>query len=173
MFKKILVAIDRSAMGKFVFTNACNLAKAMGANLMLLHVLSPYEEDYPNVSLIEGFNYYPDQFDNGVNQYLEKLEQFKQESAELLEDYTHKALTMGVSAEFMQTTGNPGYTICEMAITWNADLIIIGHRGHSNWQELILGSVSNYVTHNAQCSVLTVQEHQASSFMSDLHPQWA
>lgn len=44
-----------------------------------------------------------------------------------------------------------------MARSWNANIIVIGRRGHRGFTEFFLGSVSNYVMHHASCSVLTVQ----------------
>lgn len=40
---------------------------------------------------------------------------------------------------------------------WNADLIIMGSRGHSGLKELVLGSISKYVVHHALCSVMVVR----------------
>lgn len=48
-------------------------------------------------------------------------------------------------------------TICKLAKSWEADLIVVGHQGMSPLQELARGSVSNYVMHYAPCSVLTIQ----------------
>ncbi len=156
MFNKILVAIDRSPVGKYVFTAALSLAKVSGAKLMLLNVLSPYEEDYPYSPFIEPFNYLAGKFDDSLDMYLEKLEQFKQEGLDLLNLYTKEALNIGINTEFIQIPGNPGNVICEVATNNNVDLIVIGYRGHSPWQELLLGSVSNYVSHHAKCSVFTI-----------------
>ena len=47
--------------------------------------------------------------------------------------------------------------ICNAAISWQADLIIMGRRGRTGLSELFLGSVSNYVLHHAPCAVLVVQ----------------
>ncbi|WP_390691905.1 universal stress protein [Aetokthonos hydrillicola] len=63
----------------------------------------------------------------------------------------------GVTVEIEQCSGTPGKTICDVARTWNADLIIVGRRGYSGMREIFLGSVSNYVLHHAPCSVLSIQ----------------
>jgi nucleotide-binding universal stress UspA family protein len=39
----------------------------------------------------------------------------------------------------------------------NADLIIIGSRGLTDWQGLLLGSVAHKVIHHATCPVLVVR----------------
>lgn len=50
--------------------------------------------------------------------------------------------------------GTPADTICEVARTEGCDLILIGHRGHSAIADLLLGSVSSAVVHQAPVSVL-------------------
>lgn len=156
MFYKILVALDRSEIGKYVFDEALSLAKAIRASLMLLHVLSPYEEGYPpNMPLVSNLNYSKMQ-EEDLKRYLEQLQVFKDQGLNLLQSRTDEATAAGVNTEFIQTPGTPGYVICGLARTWGADLILMGRRGHSSLSELILGSVSNYVTHHAPCSVLVV-----------------
>lgn len=156
MFHKILVAIDTSEFGKYVFDAALNLAKLTGASLMLLHVLSAEEEGSPSTPIIfSGLGYAGS--DKIIESYREEWEAFEKRSLELLQFRKHEAILVGVNAEFSQRLGSPGRTICDFAHTWQADLIVIGRRGHSGLTELILGSVSNYVLHYALCTVLTVQ----------------
>lgn len=156
MFHKILVAIDASERGQMVFDEALSLAKATTANLMLLHVLSSEEEGSPNISMI-GLEYYPTVAGELAEMHRKQWAEYEGRGLEMLQSYAEKASTAGVTAEFTQNLGSPGRTICEMARTWQADLIVMGRRGHSGINELLLGSVSNYVLHHAPCSVLTVQ----------------
>ena len=67
---------------------------------------------------------------------------------------TREATAARVSTEYTQLAGNPGRIICELASSWSADLIIVGSRELKGLKEIFLGSVSNYVTHHAPCSVL-------------------
>lgn len=156
MFHKILVAIDTSEIGKQVFDTAITLAKATGASLMLLHVLSSEEEGSPYLPIIfSGMGYAGG--DKIIENYREEWEAFAKQGVELLESRQQEATLAGVTAEVTQRSGSPGKTICEFAQTWQADTIVIGRRGHSGMSELILGSVSNYVLHHATCLVLIVQ----------------
>lgn len=50
--------------------------------------------------------------------------------------------------------GTPADTICEVARAEGCDLIVLGHRGHSAIADLLLGSVSSAVVHQAPVSVL-------------------
>jgi nucleotide-binding universal stress UspA family protein len=156
MFHKILVAVDRSASSQKVLDTAIGLAKSMDASLMLLHVLSNEEEDYPQMPSLPTMEYYP--IDNVIFEtYQKQVRAYEEKSLEQLRSYADQANTAGVSTEFTQNRGNAGRTICKMAQSWGADLIIMGRRGRSGLNELLLGSVSNYVLHHAPCSVFTVQ----------------
>lgn len=159
MFHKILVAIDTSASAKDVFYKALFLAKASKASLMLLHVLSGEEQGTVNIPILPRQDYYP--YPVMSKKTLEfnqqRWEVLEKQGLELLQSCTDEATLAGVSTEFIQSPGNPGQTICNLASTWGADLIVVGRQGLSGLSELALGSVSNYVLHNAPCSVLTMQ----------------
>ena len=164
MIDKILVAIDRSQKHKFVFDSAVSLAKTTGASLMLLHILFEEEANYP---VLPPYAYYPMLDKNNYDLYQEKLAEYKQLGINLLKDLTEQATEAGVKTEYTQLTGNPGREICELANTWSADLILVGSRGLTGLKEMFLGSVSNYVTHHAPCSVLIVRSAIANQSDSD------
>jgi nucleotide-binding universal stress UspA family protein len=147
MFRKILVALHRSDnMSEHIFKEALNLALATKASLKLLHVLSVDESESPSIL-------------NLINTPENKKhwEEFEKPGLDLLKSLTSEAKAAGIETEYYQTLGRPGRVICETARTWEAGLIVIGRRGLSGMSELILGSVSNYVTHYAPCSVMIVQ----------------
>jgi nucleotide-binding universal stress UspA family protein len=156
MFHRILVAIDHSEINQSVFEAALALAKTTGARLMLLHVLSLDERPILNPPFyISG--YASALTDEIIKQYQEEWAASEQRGLEKLRALTNEATTAGVSTEFTQNVGAPGQTICSIAQSWKADLVVIGRRGYSGLREMVLGSVSNYVLHHAPCSVLTVQ----------------
>jgi nucleotide-binding universal stress UspA family protein len=157
MFHKILVAVDNSEIGKQVFEEALSLAKTNGACLMILNVLDPFDERYPNALALQTNSIYPTFHAEAMNYYMGHWDELKQEGIEFLRLLCKEASARGVTAEFTQNFGEPGRTICEIAKSWQADLIMVGRRGRIGLSEFFLGSVSNYVLHHAHCSVLTVQ----------------
>ncbi len=95
-----------------------------------------------------------------VNLYQQHWQKLEQEGLELLQSLAEEATQAGVKTEWGQSLGYPGRNICESAQTWSADLILLGSRGLTGLKEMFLGSVSNYVTHHAPCSVLIVREEE-------------
>jgi nucleotide-binding universal stress UspA family protein len=155
MFHKLLVALDQSELSSRVFEEAMAIAKVTQAQLMLLHVLSPFDEGYPAVAFsgMDGLMLHQ----QAIETFTRQMEALEKEGLAYLQALAERAINEGVTAEFSQNLGNPGGTICALARTWNADLIIMGRRGRSGLSEILLGSVSNYVLHHAPCSVLAVQ----------------
>ncbi|WP_445634060.1 Universal stress protein [Nostoc sp. DSM 114161] len=153
MFKKILVALDRSEVGHRVFDQALSLAQLTQASLMLLHVLSPEEEGSPYVPMVSNFDYYPGLNSQNFELYQKQWETFKTQGIQMLQSFCAQANTAGITTEFTQNLGNPGRLICDLARSYDADLVVMGRRGRSGLTEFFLGSVSNYVLHHAPCSV--------------------
>ncbi len=154
MINKILVAVDRSENGKSIFNSAVSLAQTTGASLMLVHVVSSSESGYP---ILPTYTYYFLEDDREYDTYQKQLAKYKQWGLDFLQNLTQEATARGVDTEFTQLTGNPGRMICELAGNWSADLILVGSRGLKGLKEMFLGSVSNYVTHHAPCSVLIMR----------------
>lgn len=165
MFKKILVALDSSSTSKLVFAKALSLAQQNQADLMLLHVLSAEEEDSPMpLPPKVGDPYWTTVSEVTLESWLKQWETYESECLEKLQKFTAQAHRLGINTEFRQLPGSPGRTICHLAWSWQADLIIVGNRGRLGIGELLLGSVSNYVLHHASCSVLTVKDYVKREF---------
>ncbi|WP_299492823.1 universal stress protein [Acaryochloris sp. IP29b_bin.137] len=165
MLKKILVALDHSDFSQQTFMQSVVLAKATHAKLMLFHVISSTEEGYPVLPLIPDILEDYDLSQTEVTtSYLKDLDVFKANSLELLRSRSNQAKEQGISVVYQQSIGDPGREICEIARQWNADTIIIGRRSRNLLSKLLLGSVSNYVTHHAPCSVLIVHHQEVPEF---------
>jgi nucleotide-binding universal stress UspA family protein len=177
MFHKILVALDKSSASRRVLDEAIVLARSTNAAVMLLHVFSSIEDGYPSPMLPGVDGVYYGLHEQVVEIYTEQWQQLEQQELAWLKTLATEAINAGVSTEFTQNVGDPGRTICQIAQTWSADLIMLGRQGRSGLTEFFLGSVSNYVLHHAPCSVLTVQgqltpetSHKQDAADSLLHP---
>ncbi|MEL4896948.1 universal stress protein [Crocosphaera sp. Alani8] len=159
MYQKILIALDMSDMREIVFNHGLSLAKQeKNSSLLLLHILSGEEENSPLPIPSDLKEMYPAAGnDLTLTTWKEQWEAFEKSGVQMLESYQRKAINTDIRAEFQQIYGSPGSKICKIANEWNADVIVMGHRGLSGLQEFFLGSVSNYVLHHAPCSVLIVQ----------------
>ncbi|MEL7079708.1 MAG: universal stress protein [Cyanobacteria bacterium J06582_2] len=154
MIDKILATIDNSPRNQAVFETAVSLAQATGAKLMLLHVLSEEDVDYP---ILPTYAYYAVLKGKDDSIFHQKFDEYERREEEFLKELTRKAIALGIDAEYAQLSGIPGWTICEIASKWSANLILVGSRGLKGMKEMFVGSVSNYVTHHAPCSVLIVR----------------
>lgn len=156
MFSKIIVAVDRSDTSQHAFNKAIAFAKAVQGTIMLIHVLSPMDENYPK-PIFPIDSVYTRLKAEAIKSHFQQWEELEQEGLTFLRNLTAQATAAGIPTEFTQSLGHPGQAICVLARTWEADLIIMGRRGRAGLSELFLGSMSNYVLHHAPCSVLTVQ----------------
>lgn len=146
MANKILVALDNSTVNRVVFDEALTIAKAMEAHLRILHVI-PLGRGALQDSPGQPAHLTPFLFDQGEDSLPEE---------HLFKQYVSEAIHAGIHTEFFQYAGEPGKIICNFARVWEANLIIMGRRGHSSMSELMMGSVSDYVIHHAPCSVQIV-----------------
>lgn len=141
MLDKILVAIDFSDISKNAFNTAVFLAQKTNAKLILLHIIPPLPKD-----------------ESLTSTYEESWQKLEQRGWKRLQSLARKATKAGVSVEFTQDLGNPERAIYDFAKIRLVDTILLGSRGLTGAKEMFLGSVSNYVTHHAPCSVLIVRE---------------
>lgn len=156
MFKKILVALDRSPEAAAVFEKALLIAQAQGGELLLIHLVDWQMQDIsPWVGVATLYD-----VDLAGERYgwsHEYLQQQVEQSQAWLKTYAEKAIALNIPCEYECRLGNCNLGIGDRAMDWGADLIVIGRRNQRNIAEIFLGSVSNYVIHHAPCSVFVVQ----------------
>lgn len=99
MINKILVAVDRFENNKSIFDTAVSLAQTNNAKLMLLHIISETEANYPELLT---YTYYPMVNDREYQTYQKQLEKYRQWELDFLQDLTKKAIAAGVDAEHTQ-----------------------------------------------------------------------
>ena len=158
MFDRILVAIDQNpGTAQEVFSEALALALAQQATLHILQVLYPLKSPYPDPLYLTLESSLSPVNTEAFGAYVSRWREVEQESLTQLKGYLETAQAAGVRALTSQRVGEPGREICALAQEWSADLILLGRRGMQGLGELLLGSVSNFVMHRANCAVLVVQ----------------
>lgn len=143
LFKSILVAIDGSEASNTALDTACRLAKNFGAEVHLVH--SPQVE---TMSVAVGYSVVD------VPVTPERISEAGRAVASAAET---RATILGVMPqETTVAAGEPADDILQSAKLNDVDLIVMGRRGLGSVASLFLGSVSQKVSHGAECSVLTV-----------------
>ena len=138
MFSRILVAIDGSESAKKAFEESIYLAQKCNSKLDLVHVVS---------CELGG--------DSATT--FELIGELRTKAEKMLDEYKIQAAQNNVPIETMVIQGVPAQVITEFAKTKRHDLIIMGTRGKSAFQELLIGSVSQKVMHHASCPVMVVR----------------
>ncbi|KOR37745.1 MULTISPECIES: universal stress protein [Planktothricoides] len=161
-FQKIVLAIDDSKFSEYILKQGLEIAKIHQAELMLFRCIPhndvqvinsvPYEMGLG----IEDINY-------NYRQQQDRVIQSTQETLEKLKYRCEQATNHELNISYRYKIGEPGYSICETAQEWSASMIIIGRKGHSALVEALIGSVSNYVIHHAQCAVLVIEPTKLSA----------
>jgi nucleotide-binding universal stress UspA family protein len=158
MLQKILIAIGDSPESEKILEVALTLADKHHGQILLLHVLNPLTpQGFETAAspLIGGI--LPIIDDVVIRQYVEEWKQYEQRGMEKLLAYVQQANDRGIKAEILQNFGDSGPMICDAAKNWSADLIVMGRNQKSPLNEFLLGSTSNYVLHNAFCSVMVIR----------------
>jgi nucleotide-binding universal stress UspA family protein len=156
-FKRILVALDRSPRTEEVLNSALDLVQGDGS-LLLVHGLNIDQSGHTGPFLGIGTLADVDVYSALRQHQREQIHNQRAETEAWLQRYCHDISALrGLEAEAICEIAEPGPLICDFANRWQADLIVIGRRGHTGLAEMLLGSVSNYVVHQAPCAVLIVQ----------------
>lgn len=140
--KTILIAIDGSESAHEALEFGLELAEEQGATPFIVHV-APAVEVLPYASFAGPAPTVPHELD----------EQDRASLTEALET----AARQGLDAKTELLVGNPADEIVAFAETINADLIVVGSRGHGALAGVLLGSVSRRVLHESRRPVLVVR----------------
>jgi nucleotide-binding universal stress UspA family protein len=156
MFKKILVALDRSSEASAVLDSALAVAQPETTQMLLVHFIDWQMQDVsPWIGM--GTLYDLDLSGERYNLSHQGLQAEIEVVNNWLKAIAEKAQELGINCKYECHVGSCNLGITERAKNWCADVIILGRRGHKNISEMFLGSVSNYVIHHAPCSVFVVQ----------------
>ena len=142
MSKLILVPVDFSDVTDLVLDEARDLAEAMDAKLVVIHVASA-TPDF--VAYDAGPEYIRDSIAIQLHEKHQKLEPYK----DMLN-------TTGLDVQTMLVPGEPSKKIIDEIQRMKPDLVVMGSHGHGALYHLVTGSVSSSVIQHATCPVVIV-----------------
>jgi len=140
MIQSILLATDGSAPAERAADFAASLATRYHSKVIVLHAFPPIPRHLGEPNLAEAMR--------------KTLDGAKA----LTESVVKRLGEIGVAETDTDVIEGPAANvILGAAETRKPDLIVIGARGLSTWQGILLGSVSMAVTQRAECPVLVVK----------------
>ena len=140
-WKTIVVGVDGSSGSRTALTWAAGEAADHGAELVVLnvweHTLLP-----PAGSVSVSERYVPDSSQRTAEDLVEVIKEVLGEEPPVLVQPSVKQ-------------GHPAHVLIEQSA--DADLLVVGTRGHGGFAGLMLGSVSQHVAAYAKCPVAVVR----------------
>lgn len=147
--KTILVPTDFSTQANNALDLALQVAKINGSKILLINVIEGMRSF--------SFNTMGDLEDaSGEEAFLVKklVDQTKANLNEIVAETD----TGGVDLEAMVEIGSPYESIAHVITNHDADLVIMGTRGSSGVEEVLIGSNTEKVVRYAKCPVITIKD---------------
>ena len=145
MFGSIVVGTDGSDTAKEAVRQAVELAKSVGAELLLVSAYQPIARVNVNRESREA------------PADVQWMVSAREDVATILSQAAATAQAAGVGAQTFERQGDPADAILDVAEERDADLIVVGNKGMTGAKRFLLGSVPNKVSHHAPSSVLIIR----------------
>jgi nucleotide-binding universal stress UspA family protein len=145
----ILVATDFSETAGRAVERTCDLARQHAAKIVLVHAVTT-----PKVSVVGP---------QPVMMPRDIEEMVLSASQERLDETAARLREQGLAIETVFVSATPSHTILQAAEAHAVDLIVIGTRGLSGFEHLMLGSTAEQVVRKASCPVLTIHPEDRAS----------
>jgi nucleotide-binding universal stress UspA family protein len=152
--KKILAPTDLSSFSANGVRYACNLAKAVGAEVIVAHAVSTSEfmSHATSLRITSSGAEADDLIGKLVEHQKEILRQFCEH---------HLAnVSADLSIQPIVEMGDPHTLIVNWARDKAVDLIVMSTHGRSGLPRMLLGSVTEKVLRSASCPVLAIPSHE-------------
>ncbi|MGY6741449.1 MAG: universal stress protein [Cecembia sp.] len=147
--KTILVPYDFSEEAGYAFEFAKGLAEKTKNKLKLLHVIElPTPQSFNSYGEVGAFS------NEGTQIFMiELIEKRKKQMAELQESLKDEPYKFETKIVF----GNPFAGISKEITEIQADIVVMGSKGSSGLEEVLIGSNTEKVVRNAKCPVITIK----------------
>jgi nucleotide-binding universal stress UspA family protein len=147
--KKVLIALDYNPNSEIVAEQGYRLAKKLGAQVCLLHVLADigyYGVNYPTFMGYEGYN--------EMQVDLEVISDLRNVAKNYVETAARHLDDPGVTTHMAE--GPTATAILEYAKEWDADLIVMGTHSHSVLEKVLMGTTASRVLEKTDVPVYLI-----------------
>ena len=152
--KKILVPIDFSKPSEYAAKMAAKIAKKTSASITLIHLIELPSE------IVDI--YYGSRFSIPESMlYLRKIK-------EKILNFKNSFFTEDMKVDYFIKLNNPFDGIRKYADKIDADLIIMGSKGHSKFEEIIIGSNTEKIVRTSKIPVIVVKRDSKKFSLKNL-----
>ncbi len=157
--KKILVPVDFSKTSIIALEAAFDIAKKDGADIIVLHVVEEATSDSYRIS----GEWKSQNWEDKIFTY-RLLEKVKAQLEKLVLEPRFNAVKLIGELRL----GNPFHGMNSIISAHKVDLIVMGTKGHTKLEEMIIGTNTQKVVRHAHCPVLTVHKKPNASGFKDI-----
>jgi nucleotide-binding universal stress UspA family protein len=150
IFKKVLIALDYNPTAKKVAEVGYSIANAMGADCLLVHILSTpiiytslnYDPimGFSGFEALENYQLNSDLLSKSANKYLDKVKKHLGDS----------------NVETIVKDGEFDDQIMETALNYNADLIVMGTHSQQWLEKILVGSTTESIIQISKIPIVIV-----------------
>ena len=149
--KKVLIALDYNPTAQKVAESGFSLAKTIGAEITLLHVISdPVDYSSTEYSPIMGFIGFRDQ----SQLQLDSVDVLKKVSQQFLDKSKHHLGDKNIKT--LVEEGDFAESILKTAKDLHADIIVMGTHSRKWLENIVMGSVTEKVLNHASIPVFII-----------------
>lgn len=152
--KKILVPIDFSKPSEYAAKMAAKIAKKTSASIYLIHLI-----ELPTGVIDMG---------SGSKFSIPESMLYLRKTKEKIVAFKNTFFTDEMNVEYFIKLSNPFDGIKKYAEKINADLIIMGSKGHSEFEEIMIGSNTEKVVRSSKTPVIVVKKDNAKIKLKNL-----
>ncbi len=152
--KKILVPVDYSKTSTIAFDVAFDIAKKSGAEIIAMNVV----EEITTESYRVTGEWHKADWEDRIFTF-ELLKKSKAQLEKLVTDPKYAAVK--ITGE--QRVGNPYHGITTIVTEKKVDLVVMGTRGLTKLEEMVIGTNTEKVVRHSRCPVLTVHKKPATT----------
>ena len=152
--KKILVPIDFSKPSEYAAKMAAKIAKKTSASIYLIHLI-----ELPTGVIDMG---------SGSKFSIPESMLYLRKTKEKIVAFKNTFFTDEMNVEYFIKLSNPFDGIKKYAEKINADLIIMGSKGHSEFEEIMIGSNTEKVVRSSKTPVIFVKKDDAKIKLKNL-----